>query len=52
MKLLAMVTRSESITRYLANIGEPISVPERAPNRGPPYWKSTVLRKKALADQT
>ncbi len=51
MKLLAMVTRTESITRYLANIGEPTSVPERTPNRGPPYWKSTALRKKALVVQ-
>ncbi|XYI02173.1 SRPBCC family protein [Sorangium sp. So ce1128] len=25
-------------------------VPARSPNRGPPYWKSTVLRRKALGD--
>jgi len=29
-------------------IGEPASLPPRSPNRGPPYWKSIVLRKKAL----
>lgn len=46
-----MVTRTESITRYLAKIGESISVPERAPNRVHRIWKSTVPRKDALADQ-
>ena len=25
-------------------------VPARSPNRGPPYWKSTVVRRKALGD--
>ncbi|MCC6524189.1 MAG: hypothetical protein IT373_16125 [Polyangiaceae bacterium] len=28
--------------------GEPTEPPPRSPNRGPPYWKSRVLRKKAL----
>ncbi len=48
MKLLAMVTEPQSVMRYLTKIGEPIDVPTRSPNRGPPYWKSTILRKKAL----
>jgi hypothetical protein len=30
--------------------GEPTAVPERSPSRGPPYWKSTVLRRKALGE--
>jgi hypothetical protein len=50
MKLLAMVTEPESVTRYLAKIGEPACVPARSPNRGPPYWKSTVLRRQAGGD--
>jgi hypothetical protein len=50
MKLLAMVTKPESVTRYLAKIGEPACVPARSPNRGPPHWKSTVLRRQAGGD--
>ncbi len=50
MKLIALVTERESVTRYLAGIGQLTNVPERAPSRGPPYWNSTVLRRKALGD--
>jgi len=50
MKLLAIVSEPESIARYLAGVGEPYEPPVRSPNRGPPYWKSTVLRRKALGD--
>ena len=50
MKLVAMLTKRESITRYLAAIGELTDVPERSPSRGPPDWKSTVLGRKALGD--
>jgi hypothetical protein len=49
MKLLAMVTDERELARYLAHVGEPAQVPPRAPSRGPPYWKSTVLRRKALS---
>ena len=49
MKLIAMVTEPKSVARYLAGIGELTNVPGRSPSRGPPYWKSIVLRKKALA---
>jgi hypothetical protein len=48
MKLVAMITDPTSAARYLRGIGELPSVPERSPSRGPPYWKSTVLRRKAL----
>ncbi len=48
MRLLAMVTEPASVVRYLARIGESSDVPVRSPSRGPPYWKSTVLRRKAL----
>jgi hypothetical protein len=47
MKLLAMLTKPESIARYLEKLGEPTELPCRSPSRGPPYWKSTVLRQRA-----
>jgi hypothetical protein len=50
MKLLAMVTEPASFARYLVGIGEPVDVPARSPNRGPPYCKSTVLRRLAFGD--
>jgi hypothetical protein len=50
MKLLAMVTEPASIARSLVGIAEPVDVPGRSPNRGPPYWKSTVLRRRAFGD--
>jgi hypothetical protein len=51
MKLLAMVTDPASIARYLAAVGEATEVPRRSPSRGPPYWKSRVLRRQACADE-
>jgi hypothetical protein len=50
MKLIAMVTEPKSVERYLARIGELTHVPGRSPSRGPPYWKSVVLRRRALGD--
>jgi hypothetical protein len=47
MRLLAMVTESKSIHRYLAKIGEPTE-PGTLASRGPPFWKSVVLRQKML----
>ena len=48
MRLLAVVKNPVSIARYLAAAGELTDVPSRAPGRGPPYWKSRVLRRQAL----
>jgi len=48
MKLVALITEPSSVRRYLAAQGELTEVPGRSPSRGPPYWKSTVLRRKAL----
>ncbi|WP_437604221.1 transposase [Sorangium sp. So ce590] len=50
MKRVAMVTEPRNIARFLSALGEPTDVPARSPNRGPPYWKSTVLRRKAPGD--
>lgn len=47
MKLIALVIDLQSAARYLAKIGERTEVPGRSQSRGPPYWKSTVLRRKA-----
>ena len=51
MRLLALVKNPAGIARYLAAAGELTDVPSRAPGRGPPYWKSQVLRRQALGDE-
>ena len=51
MKLLALVKSPASIARYLATEGEATEVPRGSPGRGPPYWKSRVLRLKVLGDE-
>ena len=51
MKLLALVKGRASIARYLAGVGEAAEVPQRPPGRGPPYWKSRVLRRQVVGDE-
>ena len=51
MKLIAVVKNPVSIARYLKAAGEPTDAPSRSPDRGPPYWKSRVLRRQALGDE-
>ncbi len=51
MRRLAVIKESASIARYLAGVGEATEVPRRSPSRGPPYWKSQVLRRKVLGDE-
>jgi len=46
-----MVKDPASIARYLAAVGETTEVPCRSPGRGPPYWKSRVLRRQVLGDE-
>jgi hypothetical protein len=41
MKLLALVKDPKQISRFLTHLGEPTDTPRRAPNRGPPFWKSS-----------
>ena len=47
MRLVAFIKNPASIARYLAGIGESTELPARSPDRGPPYWKSTILRRQA-----
>jgi hypothetical protein len=51
MRLLAVIKEPASIARYLAAVGEASEVPRRSPGRGPPYWKSQVLRRLVLGDE-
>jgi hypothetical protein len=51
MRLVAVIKDPESVARYLAAIGEPTELPVRSPNRGSPYWKSIVLRRRALGHE-
>ncbi len=48
MRLLAVLKEPARIARYLAAVGEATEVPRRSPSRNPPYWRSQVLRLKAL----
>ena len=50
MRLIAMVTERSSLRRFLTGVGERGDVPERSPSRGPPYWKSVAMRRKATGD--
>lgn len=47
LRLVARVTDDESITRFLRKLAEPTEPPPRLPARGPPCWKSRVLRRMA-----
>ena len=47
MQLVAMVTDPPSIKRMLRHLGESTDPPARQEARGPPYWKSRVLRRSA-----
>jgi hypothetical protein len=46
MRLRALITAAESIERFLRRIGEPTDPPPLSPARGPPFFKSRVLRRK------
>jgi hypothetical protein len=51
IRLVAVIKNPASIARYLAGIAEPTEPPARSPNRGSPYWKSIVLRRRALGHE-
>ncbi len=50
MKLLAIVKAPSHIASDLAAAGEPTEPPRRSPKRGPPYWRSRLLRRLALGE--
>jgi hypothetical protein len=51
MKLLGLMKDPGSIARSLAAAGEATEVKHRSPGRGPPYWKSRVLRRQVLGEE-
>lgn len=51
MKLLGLVKNPAIISRTLATLEEATELPRRSPGRGPPYWKSRVLRRQVLGDE-
>jgi hypothetical protein len=42
----AIAPSTDNIARYLRHLGLPTDVPPLAPARGPPFWQSTVLRRR------
>ena len=51
MRLLAVIKVPSNVARYLAAVGEATEAPCRSPRRGPPYWKSRVLRRQVLGEE-
>ncbi len=47
LRLVALMTEPKEIRPYLRALGEPTEAPERRPARGPPYWSSRALRRRA-----
>jgi hypothetical protein len=46
MRLLALVTESNNVARFLRHLAEPTEPPRRAPARDPPYCHSRILRRR------
>jgi len=46
LKLRSLVIEAHNIEGRLRYLGEPLEPPKRAPARGPPHFKSKVLRRK------
>jgi Putative transposase len=47
LRLVALMTEPREIRRYLHAPGERAEAPPRSPARGPPYWSSRALRRRA-----
>ena len=47
LRLVALMTEPKEIRHYLRAVGEPTEGPDRSPARGPPYWRSRALRRRA-----
>jgi hypothetical protein len=46
LRLRALLTAAANIERFLRYLGEPTELPPLSPARGPPFFKSRVLRRK------
>jgi hypothetical protein len=46
MRLRALVTAAQSIARFLRHIGESTGPPRLSTARGPPFFKSRLVRRK------
>ena len=46
MKLRAIVTEPANVLRYLRHLDEVTDLPPRSPARDPPYFRSSVVRRK------
>jgi hypothetical protein len=46
MRLRALIIAAQSIERFLRHIGEPTEPPTLSPARGPPFFKTRVVRRK------
>jgi hypothetical protein len=44
-KLYALITKPNSIQRFLRYLGEPTEAPPRSPARDPPYFRSRAVRR-------
>lgn len=47
LRLVALMTEPKELRRYLRVLGEATEAPERSAARGPPYWSSRALRRRA-----
>ena len=45
MRLRALITAAQSIERFLRHIGEPTEPKTLSPARGPPFFKTRVVRR-------
>jgi len=50
MKLVALVREEESVVRFLRALSEPTEPPRREPARGPPWWRSSAVRRLSQSD--
>jgi len=46
-----VIKEPSNVARYLAAVGTATEAPCRSPGRGPPYWKSRVLRRQGLGEE-
>ncbi len=52
MRLLALITKPQSVARFLLHRGQPTQPPARAPPRDPPHFKTLVVRRRPVSDSS